>query len=33
MKVESSKGDVEAVARQWMKDNDAVASAWIRQKG
>jgi glycine betaine/proline transport system substrate-binding protein len=32
IKVESSKGDVEAVARQWMKDNDAVVSAWIPRK-
>jgi glycine betaine/proline transport system substrate-binding protein len=32
VKVNSGGDDVEAVARQWMNDNEAVVSAWIPQK-
>lgn len=33
LKIEGSKDDVEVVARQWMKDNEAALSAWIPQAG
>lgn len=33
VKVNESKEDVEAVARQWMKDNEAAVAAWIPEQG